>query len=128
MKDELIFIGKKQSKKEMEIRGKPDFHDALLLSKQSPQNTFYQFIPLRTDTTVSIHFSGTNTQFTYQQHVLKIETELDLTEGEAFDIFRNFAIKEGTKIAYLTHCPSKRQKGKKSRVLEKTVSRALNDI
>lgn len=127
MKDELIFIGEKLGEIELAVQSKPDFHDALLLSKKTPQKSLYQSIPLRTNTTVFIHFKESNIQFTYQQHSLIVEGEKGISEEEAFDIFKHFAIKEGKKIAYLAHCPSKPQEGKKLRVLAESVSRALNE-
>lgn len=128
MNDELIFIGEKQSEIELAVQSKPDFHDALILTKKTLQKSPYQSIPLRTNTTVSIHFRESNIQFTYQRHFLKVEGEKGITEEEALDIFKHFAIKEGKKIAYLAHCPSKPQEGKKKRVLAESVSRPLNDI
>lgn len=127
MKKELIFIGEKANENEMEIKYKPDFYDALLLSKQSPQNAPYQSIHLRTNAKVSIHFSQ-NIKFTYQQHSWKIEGEKHLTEEEAFALFKSFAIREGKKVTYLAHGISTPQKVEKVRVLQESTSRTLNEI
>ena len=117
MTKELIFIGEKGNGNEMEINSKPDFYDALLLSKQAPQNAPYQSIPLRTNETVTIHFSEANIEFTYQQRSLQIKGEKHLTEEEAFNTFKNFAIKEGKKVTYLANCLSSPQKGGKLRMM-----------
>lgn len=114
MRDELIFIGKKPSKKEMQIKGKPDFYDALSLSNRTPntpQTVLYQSIPFGTNSKVSIQFSERNIHLTCQHSSLQIMTkDLHLTDEEALDIFKHFAVKEGKKVAYLTKGLRKPQK------------------
>jgi hypothetical protein len=102
MKDELIFIGKKPSKKEMQIKGKPEFYDAISLSNRTPNTPhkiLYQSIPFGTNAKVLIQFSGRNIYLTYQHSSFQIMSkDLHLTDEEALDIFKHFAVKEGKKL------------------------------
>jgi hypothetical protein len=88
----------------MEIKGKPDFYDAILLSKKShhpTSNLSYHSIPL-TQSRVTIHIRETNSQFNcYHQSLQLIEGEKQLSEEDAYDIFTNFAIMEDNKVAFL---------------------------
>lgn len=100
--DELIFIG------ERPCNNKPEFYDAIRISTQ---NGSYQSIPLP-------YFFDSSTQITYDQHSLKLESSQSLTNEEALNIFQNFAVKKGNKVAYLTHCPRIPQEKKKHQTLK----------
>ncbi|HEY2421044.1 MAG TPA: hypothetical protein VGI04_06505 [Neobacillus sp.] len=128
MSDELIFIGEKANQAEMAITCKPDFYDALLLSKQSSQNPHYQSIPLRMNKFIFIHFPDANIHFTYRKHALTLEGEKQITEEEAFHFFKHFAIKEGRKITYLAHCPSNPQQRKKLLVMKEGIPKPFDDL
>jgi hypothetical protein len=113
MPNSLIFIGERPSHLEMEIKGKPDFYDAILLSKKShhpTSNLSYHSIPL-TQSRVTIHIRETNSQFNCQHQSLQlIEGGKQLSEEDAYDIFTNFAIKEDNKVAFLLIAGRKRMK------------------
>jgi hypothetical protein len=127
MKGELIFIGKKPSKKEIQIKGKPDFYDALLLSNRTPntpQKILYQSIPFGTNAKVLIQFSERNIHLTYQHSSFQIMSkDLHLTDDEALDIFKHFAVKEGKKVAYLANGQRKPQK--KQQIMARKASKKI---
>jgi hypothetical protein len=101
MPNSLIFIGERPSQMEMYIKGKPEFYDALLLSKNPSSHLSYQSIPLH-QSSVTIHIRETNSQFNcLHQSLQLIEGEKPLSEDEAYDIFTNFAIVEDNKVAFL---------------------------
>ncbi|MFP7298653.1 hypothetical protein [Neobacillus niacini] len=104
MPNSLVFIGERPSYLEMQIKGKPDFYDAIVLSKKShhpSSNRSYHSIPLH-ETRVTIHIRETNSQFNcYYKSLQLIEGEKQLSEEEAFDIFTSFAIMEDNKVAFL---------------------------
>jgi hypothetical protein len=107
----LIFIGERPSYMEMQIRSKPDFFDALRLSRHTfhfNHNRSYHSIPLG-HAQVSIHIRENNSQFTCHQQSLKlIEGDKQLSETEVYDIFSNFAIKEKDKVSFLLTPPNSR--------------------
>jgi hypothetical protein len=113
MPNSLVFIGERPSHMEMQIKGKPDFYDAILLSKKShhpSSNLSYHSIPLH-QSRVTIHIRENNSQFNfYHQSLQLIEGETQLSEEEAYDIFTNFAIMEDNKVAFLICSGSKRIK------------------
>ncbi|MEH7011290.1 hypothetical protein V7087_10740 [Neobacillus niacini] len=100
----LIFIGERPSHLEMHIKGKPEFYDAMLLSKKSnhlSSNLTYHSIPLH-QTRVTIHIRENNSQFNcHHQSLQLIEGEKPLSEEDAYDIFTNFAIMDDNKVAFL---------------------------
>lgn len=108
----------------MQISGTPEFHDVVLLSKHSPQTAPYQTIPLGIHSQVSIDFAEENIQLLYQEHCLKIQGGKNFTEEHAFDIIKNFAVKDGNKVAFLANCPPVSQKKKKAKSLETYIHRA----
>jgi hypothetical protein len=113
MPNSLVFIGERPSHMEMQIKGKPDFYDAILLSKKSHHpslNLFYHSIPLH-QSRVTIHIRENNSQFNcYHQSLQLIEGEKQLSEEEVYDVFTNFAIMEDNKVAFLIRSGSKRIK------------------
>lgn len=115
MPHSLIFIGERPRYMEMEIKGKPDFCDAILLSKKNyhpTSNLSYQSIPL-TQSRVTIHIRENNSQFyCYHQLLQLIEGEKQLSEEDAYDIFTNFAIMEDNKVAFLMTSGRNRKKSK----------------
>jgi hypothetical protein len=104
MPNSLIFIGERPSQKEMHIKGKPEFYDAVLLSKRSHQLSSilsYHSIPLH-QAHISIHIRENNSYLNCQKQSLQlIEGEKQLSEEEAYDFFSNFAIMEDNKVAFL---------------------------
>jgi len=105
MPNSLIFIGERPSHLELKIKGKPDFYDAILLSKKFDRvtNLSYHSIPL-TQSRVTIHIRETNSQFNCHHRSMQlIEGERLLSEDEAYNIFTNFAIMEDNKVAFLMH-------------------------
>lgn len=104
MPNSLIFIGERPSHMEMYIKGKPEFHDALLLSKKShhlSSNLSYHSIPLH-QSRVTFHICEYNSQFNcHHQSLQLIEGEKQLSEEEAYEIFTNFAVMEDDKVAIL---------------------------
>jgi hypothetical protein len=111
MPNSLIFIGERPSNLEMHIKGKPEFYDALLLSKKShhpSSHLSYHSIPLH-QSRVTIHIHETNSQFNCHHHSLQlIEGERPLSEEDAYDIFTNFAIMEDNKVAFIMPLRRKR--------------------
>jgi hypothetical protein len=111
MPNSLIFIGERPSTLEMHIKGKPEFYDALLLSKKSfhPSSQHsYHSIPLH-QSRVTIHIRETNSQFyCHHQSLQLIEGERPLSEEDAYDIFTNFAIMEDNKVAFIMPIRRKR--------------------
>ncbi|MGG1679238.1 hypothetical protein ACIFOT_26455 [Neobacillus sp. NRS-1170] len=123
-RNSLIFIGEKKCKKNLKFIRKPSFFDAILLSSQSPQSPktpSYQSIPLDSKANIQIHFYDSNIHLIYQKQSLQIfSSHRHLTETEVFDLFHNFAVKEGDKVSYLSFFPSGKtsaRKRKKVRVL-----------
>lgn len=101
MSNSLIFIGERPSHLEMHIKGKPDFYDALLLSKNPSSHLSYHSIPLH-HSRVTIHIRETNSQINcHHQFLQLIEGEKPLSEEDAYDIFANFAIMEDNKVAFI---------------------------
>ncbi|MEH7494199.1 hypothetical protein [Neobacillus niacini] len=113
MPNSLIFIGERPSNLEMHIKGKPEFYDALLLSKKShhpSSHLSYHSIPFH-QSRVTIHIHETNSQFNCHHYSLQlIEGERPLSEEDAYDIFTNFAIMEDNKVTFLMHSRRKRIK------------------
>lgn len=111
MPNSLIFIGERPSQLEMLIKGKPEFYDAILLSKQShhpSSHLSYHSIPLY-QSRVTIHIREDNSQFNCQDKSLQlIEGEQPLSEEEAYDMFTNFAVMEDNKVAFLLYSGRKR--------------------
>ena len=111
MPNSLIFIGERPSHLEVNIKGKPDFYDAIQLSKKTHSispNLSYQSIPLH-QYHISIHILESNTHFNCRQQSLQlIQGEKQLSEEEAYDIFTNFAIMDDNKVAFLTLSGRKR--------------------
>lgn len=108
----LIFIGEMPDEKVMRIKSKPEFYDAVILSKQSPRsikNAPYQFIPLGG----SIHFCENDVKFTFHQHSLQIMGNQQLTETDVYNILNHFAVKKGNQISFLVHFPSDKYSEKK---------------
>ena len=92
----LFFIGEKQNEREIFIKEKPSFYDALLLSKvslQPPESSSYQSIPLGDITKVLICFQENNS---HQQ-------SLTLTEEAIYNLLNHFIVKEGSKTSYLVN-------------------------
>ncbi|MFK9091480.1 hypothetical protein [Bacillus salipaludis] len=116
----IILIGEKIDKKELQLTGKPSFHDAIQLTKQSPtptKNSPYQSIPLADDKNISFIYDGCSVQVDHDKRVLSIkEGESKLTEKEAYDVLSHFVIKEGKRVSFLAFpphrntCPNKREK------------------
>ncbi|WHY00482.1 hypothetical protein [Neobacillus sp. DY30] len=101
MPNSLIFIGERPSQMEMHIKGKPDFYDALLLSKNPSSHLSYHSIPLH-QSSVTIHIRENKSQFNcYRQSLQLIEGERPLSEKDAYDIFTNFAIIDDNKVAFI---------------------------
>lgn len=104
MPNSLIFIGERPSHLEMYVKGKPDFYDAIHLSKESHHTSStlsYHSIPLH-QSHVSIHILESKSQFNcHQQSLQLIAGERLLSEEEAFEFFTNFAIMEDNKVAFL---------------------------
>jgi hypothetical protein len=118
MPNSLIFIGERPSQMEMYIKGKPEFYDALLLSKNPSSHLSYHSIPLH-QSRVTIHIRETNSQFNcHYQSLQLIEGEKPLSEEDAYDIFTNFAVVEDNKVAFIMRSRRKeiglREKGKPS--------------
>lgn len=111
MPNSLIFIGERPNQLEMQIKGKPEFYDAVLLSKKShhpSSNLSYHSIPLY-QSRVTIQIRENNSQFNCQHQLLQlIEGERPLSEEDAYDIFANFAIMEDNKVAFLLLSGKKR--------------------
>lgn len=106
MPNSLIFIGERPSQMEMYIKGKPEFYDAMLLSKNPSSHLSYHAIPLKSR--VTIYIRETNSQFNcHHQSLQLIEGERPLSEEDAYDIFTNFAIMEDNKVAFII--PSRRK-------------------
>jgi hypothetical protein len=116
MPHSLIFIGERPSHSEMHIKGKPDFCDALQLSKTShhrPSNLSYHSIPFH-QSQISIHILENNSRFHCRQQSLQlIEGDQQLSEEQAYDVFTNFAIMEDNKVAILIHSDKKRIRASK---------------
>src|SRR4051794_27754537 len=104
MPNSLIFIGDRPSHLEVNIKGKPDFYDAIQLSKKSYHTSSelsYQSIPLY-QSAISIHIRESNSHFNCRQQSLQlIVGEKPVSEEEAYDIFTNFAIMDDNKVAFL---------------------------
>lgn len=104
MPNSLIFIGERPSHSEMQIKGKPEFYDALLLSKKvynPTSNLSYYSIPLH-QSRVTIHIREDNSQFNcYNQSLQLVEGEQSLSEDDVYDFFTNFAIMENNKVAFI---------------------------
>lgn len=101
MPNSLIFIGERPNQMEMHIKGKPDFYDAVLLSKNPSSHLSYHSIPLH-QSCVTIHIHENKSQFNcYRQSLELIEGERPLSEKDAYDIFTNFAIMEDNKVAFI---------------------------
>jgi hypothetical protein len=104
MPNSLIFIGERLSHWEMYIKGKPEFHDALILSKKAhhlTSNLSYHSIPLH-QSRVTFHIREINSQFNCHYLSLQlIEGEKQLSEEDAYEIFTNFAVMEDDKVAIL---------------------------
>jgi hypothetical protein len=104
MPNSLIFIGERPSHLEMYIKGKPEFHDALILSRKShhlTSNLSYHSIPLH-QSRVTFHIRENNSQFNCHHLSLQlIEGEKQLSEEDAYEIFTNFAVMEDDKVAIL---------------------------
>ncbi|MCL6573973.1 MAG: hypothetical protein K6T88_20200 [Bacillus sp. (in: Bacteria)] len=120
----LIFIGKQMSKEELRITHKPSFHDALLLSKQTPQpikTKEYQTIPVCKKTIVTIRYRDDHIQLTYQGKSLQIlPGKRNLSKKEVFELMKNFALKEGDRVTFLRTFPygkSRLRKRKKPPVM-----------
>ena len=124
MNKELIFISEKGKRN----KKKPDFYDALFLSMLASQHAHYQSIPLRTNVIVSFHLSETNMKFTIHQHSLQIEREKHMTEEDALDTFKSFAIKDGKKVTYLAHGISNPKKKRNIGVLVESVSKSFDEV
>ncbi|MFJ5759324.1 hypothetical protein ACIQAA_09380 [Neobacillus sp. NPDC093182] len=108
MPNSLIFIGERPSQMEMYIKGKPEFYDAMLLSKNPSSHLSYHSIPLN-QSRVTIHIRETNSQFNcHHQSLQLIEGERPLSEEDAYDIFTNFAIIEDNKVAFIIPSRTKR--------------------
>jgi hypothetical protein len=97
----------------MHIKGKPEFYDAMLLSKQShrPSSQLsYHSIPLY-QSRVTIHIREDNSRFNcHDQSLQLIEGEQPISEEEAFEMFTNFAIMVDNKVSFLIHSRRKRFK------------------
>lgn len=121
----LIFIGAKKRNKELQLKSKPGFSDAICLSKQSThttKNTPYQSISIGSRKNISIHFCDENIHFTYHNKSLQLLAgdNKNLTDENVFDVFTNFAFKEGNKVTILKILPDRKmisRKKKKERVL-----------
>ena len=75
-------------------------------------------ISTMTCTYVSIllpYFYDSDTRITYISNSLMLESSQPLTQEAALNIFQNFAVKKGTKVAYITQCPSVLQKKRKQK-------------
>lgn len=120
----LIFIGEKKCNKELQLKSKPGFSDAICLSKQSTYTTKitpYQSIPMGSRKNISIHFCDENIHFTYQYKSLNVLAgDKNLADEKVLDICSNFAFKEGNKVTFLKVIPKRNtipRKKKKERVL-----------
>ncbi|MED1468980.1 hypothetical protein [Bacillus salipaludis] len=117
----LNFIGVRLSNREIMIKSKPGFFDALTLSKHPSKSSFYQTIPLGDTHSVSIYYYNKRFQFTYQNHSFQLfEGNQQLSEQVVYNILNNFIVKEGNKASYLTSFPEDKirtAKKKKTRVL-----------
>jgi hypothetical protein len=121
MPNSLVFIGERPSQLEMHIKGKPEFFDAMLLSKNPSSHLSYQSIPLH-QSKVTIYIRENNSQFNcHHQSLQLIEGERPLSEEDAYDIFTNFAIIEDNKVAFII-----RSDRKKFRLREKEDPRFLS--
>jgi hypothetical protein len=101
MPNSLIFIGERTSQMEMHIKGKPEFYDALQLSKNPSSHLSYHSIPLH-QTSITIYIRENNSRFNcHHQSLQLIEGERPLSEEDAYDIFTNFAIMEDNKVAFI---------------------------
>jgi hypothetical protein len=121
MPNSLVFIGERPSQLEMHIKGKPEFFDAMLLSKNPSSHLSYQSIPLH-QSKVTIYIRENNSQFNcHHQSLQLIEGERPLSEEDAYDIFTNFAIIEDNKVAFII-----RSDRKKFRLREKKDPRVLS--
>ncbi len=113
-KNSIIFIGKPNRKKKIEIDSKPSFFDAVQLSTRSPQTyevTPYQSIPFHKKAIIPIHSFNSEIHITYEQHSLQIYKENnDLTEKEVFECLTHFAIKEGKTVSFLTEFPNDKKR------------------
>lgn len=121
----LIFIGEKKRNKELQLKSKPGFSDAICLSKQSThttKNAPYQSIHIGSRKNISIHFRDENIHFTYHNKSIKLLAgDKNLTDKDVFDVFTNFAFKEGNKVTILKIFPDRKmipRKKKKERVLQ----------
>lgn len=118
----IILIGEKIDKQELQLTGKPSFHDAIQLTKQSltpTKNSPYQSIPIEDIKNISFIYFGCSVQVDHDKRVLSIkEGKSKLTEKEAYDAFSHFVIKEGKRVSFLAFpvkrnaCPNKREKGR----------------
>ncbi|ETI67476.1 hypothetical protein [Neobacillus vireti] len=120
----IIFIGKKKRNNELQLTSKPDFSDAICLSKpltHSTKNTPYQSIAIDGSKNLSIHFSDENIHFTYYNKSLQVLAgDKNLSDEKVLDICSNFAFKEGNKVTFLKVIPKRNtipRKKKEVRVL-----------
>ncbi|WP_419955047.1 hypothetical protein ACN6MT_05595 [Neobacillus niacini] len=121
MPNSLIFIGERPSHLEMHIKGKPEFYDAMLLSKNPSSQLSYHSIPLH-QSRVTILIRENNCQFNcHHQSLQLIEGERPLSEDDAYDIFTNFAFMEDNKVAFIMLSGKNRM-----RLREKEGPRALS--
>lgn len=121
MPNSLIFIGERPSHLEINIKGKPEFYDAMLLSKNPFSQLSYHSIPLH-QSRVTILIRENKCQFNYYHQSLQlIEGERPISEDEVYDIFTNFAFMEDNKVAFIMLSGKKRMK-----LREKEWPRALS--
>lgn len=110
MPNSLIFIGERPSHLEMHIKGKPEFYDAVLLSKNPSSQLSYHSIPLY-QSRVTFYIRENNSQLNcHHQSLQLIEGERPLSEEDAYDVFTNFAIMEDKKVAFLMLTGQKRKR------------------
>ncbi|WHY86113.1 hypothetical protein QNH39_26655 [Neobacillus novalis] len=128
----LIFIGEKKRNKELQLKSKPGFSDAICLSKQSThttKNTSYQSIPIDGKKNLSIYFCDEDIQFIYHNMSLQLLAgDKNPTDEDALEVISNFAFKEGNKVTFLKLLPEPNmipRKKKKERVL--LVGKELED-
>lgn len=104
MNKTIIFIGDRPTQHEMQIKSKPKFSDAMLLSKKanlSSMKKYYHSIPINQDK-LSFHFKEINSHFIFSQHTLELVVgDHKLTEEEVYDIFSNFAFMADNKVSIL---------------------------
>ncbi|AIE61512.1 hypothetical protein [Bacillus methanolicus] len=111
---QLIFIGEEHPEYNAKIAQSPGFFDALQLSRNSAQTSYY-ILPLDTHTSVTVNFNENRqnkaVQFTFNCHKQKIlinEKAGTISEATAYKLLSCFLIKNGKKLMYLTFPPSNR--------------------